>query len=134
MDLCEGHVGGISMQWDQRQLACAVFLFVLVTLLSVSANSQTISGTITGTVVDASGAAVPDASVTLTNDATQETRTDKSDTSGGVVFAAIHPGAYTVSVAKQGFETIRRTGLLLQTNQRLALGNIALTIGQTTQT
>ena len=89
---------------------------------------------ITGVVVDASGAAVPDAAITLTNDETQESRSDKSDNSGQFVFAALHPGTYSVGVAKQGFETVKRTGLLLQTNQRLALGTISLTIGQTTQT
>jgi hypothetical protein len=122
------------MSCNQASVGRYLLLFVVVMLFGSLTNAQTISGTITGTVVDSSGAAVPDAAVTLTNESTQETRTGKSDTSGEFVFAALQPGAYTVSVTKQGFETVRRTGLLLQTNQRLAVGSIALTIGQTTQT
>jgi hypothetical protein len=122
------------MQSNQRQSVRLLVLSVFVSLFSGAVRSQTISGTITGTVVDASGAAVPDTAVTLMNEATQETHTAKSDTSGEFVFVALHPGTYTVSMAKQGFESVRRTGLLLQTNQRLALGSIPLTIGQTTQT
>ena len=122
------------MSCNSSPVGRLLLLFVSLTLLGSLANAQTISGTITGTVVDSSAAAVPDAAVTLTNESTQETRNTKSDTSGEFVFAALQPGTYTVSVTKQGFETVRRTGLLLQTNQRLATGSIALTIGQTTQT
>jgi len=122
------------MFWRRYRLENFLFLFVLVALFSGQARSQTISGTITGTVVDASGAAIPDAAVTLVNEETQAARTAKTGGTGEFVFAALQPGTYTVSAEKQGFETVRHTGLLLQTNQRLALGNIALVIGQTSQT
>ncbi len=106
---------------------------VFLTFTSLLVRGQTISGTITGSVVDPSGAVVPGAQVTLASELTKETRRDASDSHGDFVFAAVQPGTYTVTVQKGGFETIRKTGLQLQTNQRLALDKIALTVGQTSQ-
>ena len=106
---------------------------VFLTFTSLLVRAQTISGTITGSVVDPSGAVVPDAQVTLASELTKETRRDTSDSHGDFVFAALQPGTYTVTVQKSGFETVRKTSLQLQTNQRLALDKIALTVGQTSQ-
>ncbi len=105
----------------------------LAFLFSLSVRAQTISGTITGSVVDPSGAVVPDAQIALTNDLTQEMRQDMTNAQGDFVFAALQPGSYSLVVQKDGFQTVRKTGLQLQTNQRLAVDKISLTVGQTSQ-
>lgn len=62
----------------QMILACVL---ASVVLLAVRLDSQSITGTISGTLVDSSGAVVPGAEVTLTNERTSETRnTATSDT------------------------------------------------------
>lgn len=101
--------------------------------LTLSVRAQTISGTISGSVVDESGAIIPDAQITVTNELTQESRKDTTNAQGQFVFPALQPGSYTVEVVKSGFDSVRRAGLQLQTNQRLSLGNVALTIGHTSQ-
>lgn len=103
---------------------------ILLALLSGEAIAQTTSGTITGTVTDQSGAVVPGAKITLTDEATHDSREVTGSDSGEFVFAAVRPSTYTVTVEKSGFQLFRQTGVQLATSQRLALGTIRLTVGQ----
>jgi len=95
--------------------------------------AQMITGEISGTVQDSSGAVIPDASVTLTNEGTATSRVTSSAASGEFVFSAVRPGTYSVKVEKVGFKTYERTGVVLAANDRIALGNIALAVGQVTE-
>jgi Carboxypeptidase regulatory-like domain len=113
-----------------RVPSAVLIAFLLFTL---SVRAQTISGTISGSVVDQSGAVVPDARITAANELTNETRRDTTNAQGEFVFPALQPGSYTITVEKGGFEVVRKTGLQLQANQRLAVGNIPLTVGATSQ-
>jgi hypothetical protein len=84
----------------------AFFVSVLLLLvLSVSAlgQSQT-TGRIAGTVSDQNGAAVPGAEVTVTNNATGETRTIVADASGNYIVPLLPSGTYSVSVTAPGFK------------------------------
>ena len=65
------------------------------------ALAQTISGSITGTVVDSTGAVVPGVAVTLMNEATAVTRTSETNDSGVLVFDAVLVGKYTVRGEKR---------------------------------
>lgn len=102
-------------------------------LLVSNAPAQIQSGTITGTVVDASSASVPDTQVTVTNEATGAVRNETTNESGAFNFAGLPPGNYTVRVEKSGFRTVVQPGLVLTADQRLALGNVQLTVGQTNE-
>ncbi len=73
-------------------------LCILAAVLSVTVNAQTTSGTITGTVTDQSGAVVPGAKVTLTDEATKDKREATGSESGQFVFPALRPPPYTVPV------------------------------------
>lgn len=107
---------------------------VVVLLICGQAGAQTVSGTISGTVVDSTGAVIPSATVTLTNEATGTARSAESNPSGEFVFSAVPPATYTLKVEKTGFQTYERRGNVLTATQRLPLGNIQLSIGQVTQT
>jgi type 1 fimbria pilin len=63
------------------------------------------TGTVSGTVVDNSNQVVPGAGVTLTNEATGDTRTTTSGDRGVFSFRAVPPGSYTVKIELQGFRT-----------------------------
>lgn len=102
-------------------------------LLVANAPAQIVSGTITGTVVDTTGSLVPDSQVTVTNEATGAARNLTTTDSGVFIFPGLPVGAYSVRVQKAGFRPITRTGMTLTANERLALGNIELAIGQTTE-
>src|SRR5262245_15587016 len=97
-------------------------------LLTGYALAQTGSTEITGLVTDATGAAVPGASITITRIATSESRSAVTDSAGEYVFPLIEIGEYTVKCEKQGFKTRTLTGLVVQTAQKLR-ADLSLEIG-----
>ena len=108
-----------------------VLVALCVCLLASNAPAQIVSGTITGTVLDTSGAVVPDSRVTVTSEATGTARELTTTETGVFIFAGLPPGAYSVRVEKAGFRPVTRTGLVLSANDRLPIGNIELALGQT---
>ncbi len=113
---------------------CIWGLMLVAILVCGRAPAQVITGEITGTIVDTSGAVVPDATVSLVNEGTGAVRKDTTGNSGSFVFNAVPYGNYTVKVEKAGFRTLERTGNVLSAQQRLTLGNLELAVGQVTQT
>jgi hypothetical protein len=91
-------------------------------LSAMLAHSQTSTGQIVITVLDPSGAVVPNATVTLTGSETGElARTLTSDESGAVIAPLLRPGAYTIAVTASGFKRLERTGVILRVDDALAL-------------
>ena len=85
--------------------ACAVSLShccVATALLSTAASAQVLYGSITGTVTDASSAAVPNVTVTVTNQANGETRIVTTGGAGEYLIQNLEPGPYTVEVKPFG--------------------------------
>ena len=79
---------------------------VAVTITSPTAHSQSnISGDISGTVTDASGAALPNAKITITSEARGEVKTVTSDSVGNFRVPLLSPGSYKLSVTADGFNT-----------------------------
>jgi hypothetical protein len=78
--------------------------FALVLMLSTAfalltpAHGQVLYGSITGAVTDASNAAIPNATVTATNEANGETRSVSTNSSGEFLIRNLEPGPYTVEV------------------------------------
>jgi len=68
------------------------------------------TGNIQGTITDPAGAVIPNASITLTEAATQGQHTTVSDTSGVYVFSNMVPATYSLSVTAPGFEGYTSTG------------------------
>jgi hypothetical protein len=90
-------------------------------------------GQITGEVRDPSGALVPNASVTVTNTATNVARSTETNSAGLYSFPDLSPGVYDVKVAMAGFATVVRMGIELQV-QQVARIDFALIVGQAQQT
>src|SRR5690348_1657208 len=108
---------------------------IAVVLLSISfISAQTTSGDISGRVVDPSGAAIPNAQVTLTNQLTSQKVTTNSDRSGNFVFASIQPGTFSITVTAAGFKQLDKRDLHLTASERLSAGTMQLEIGAATQT
>jgi hypothetical protein len=91
-------------------------------------------GTITGTVTDPSGAVVPEAKVTLTENDTGLVLQSVANKGGVYVFSPVKIGNYTVTASAPGFSTASLPGLVLNLNQRLSAdvklqaGNVAQTV------
>ena len=111
-----------------------VFLTILALSFDATVRAQIDTGAIVGTVRDASGAAVPNASVVLTNTATQEKQRSLTNASGEYQFTALRPGAYSVQVSAQGFASQVRNDIEIHVQSRpsvdfnLAIGSINETV------
>ncbi len=97
-------------------------------LTGAMAFAQLQAGRIVGQVFDPQHAAVPGATVTVTNSATNESVVVKSDASGNYVVTPLNPGIYSVSVGAQGFETLVRSGVELTVGQAAEV-DLSLRIG-----
>jgi hypothetical protein len=95
--------------------------------------AQTPTGEITGNVTDASGAAVTDATITLTNTDTNAVRTAKSNTAGIYDFTSLPTGNYTLRAEMQGFAAEVHSGIVLQVGQ-VARFDIGLKVGNVSET
>lgn len=91
--------------------------------------AQTTSGSVSGTAVDASHASVANAPVTLTEQDKKFTLNAKSDEAGRFVFANVPPGKYRLDIQVPGFKEFSQTGIVLDANDRLALGEIVMQVG-----
>jgi hypothetical protein len=75
-----------------RYLLAAFLISILASGLGIGAWGQYTTGTITGTVTDSTGAALPNATVLLKSQDTSETRTYKTGPAGDYVFPRLGPG------------------------------------------
>lgn len=107
-----------------RSVTCVLFVSMMVSL----AVSQEFRGSISGRVTEASGAAVPGATVTVTNLATNTSTT--ATTNEGGVYTAIYlnPGRYAVAVEAKGFKKVVRQGIEVRVGDRLEL-DLSLEVG-----
>src|SRR5260370_2286 len=108
------------------------FFVVGLVISSSIASAQTL-GSITGEVRDPSGAVMPSASVTVSNTATNASRSTATNNAGIYVFPDLVPGTYQVRVQAAGFEPQVKTNVVLQVQQSARL-DFALAVGQATQT
>ena len=89
-----------------RNKFAAVLLTVPVALLStLFAGAQTFRGTLSGTVLDQSGAAIPNATLQLFNPATNDTLNGKANANGDFNFPELTVGTYKLTVSSGGFST-----------------------------
>jgi hypothetical protein len=110
---------------------CFAFIAMLL-VLAPGAWAQD-NATITGNVADSTGALIPNATISLTNPATNKTRTTASNSAGTFGFANVGVGTYTLSASAAGFQRFSRTGIVVNVAQTLE-ENIALTVGSQGQT
>ena len=95
------------------------------------AEAQNITGTILGTVVDGTNAAVPAVQVAVTNKDTGQVTRVQSNQLGYYEAPQLRPGAYSVQVATEGFKTLVREGVQVQVESRIRL-DFTLEVGDAT--
>jgi hypothetical protein len=105
-----------------------LLLVALVLSLCIPSFGQSENATVSGTITDPSGAAVPDADVKLTNVLTGITATTKSNDSGLYVFPAVHPSQYRMTVEKPGFRQVVLTDMTVNVQDTLSR-NFKLQLG-----
>lgn len=110
-----------------------LFLF-LIACLATRLGAQGLTGQISGTIADPSGAGVPNATISFRNMATAQVRQINSDATGAFIVTELLPGTYNLKVAASGFTTFEQTGIVLTATERLVLRTISLRIGDLAQT
>ena len=100
-------------------LICAfvVGFLLVISMSSAFAQSQALNGQIEGTVLDQTGAAVPNAAITITNIETGATRTLTTDDSGVYRFPLLPLGTYRLTAEAANFKKLVREGITLATGQ-----------------
>ena len=104
----------------------------LFLLLCLPSAAQTGLGKITGTIVDASGLAVPDAEITAIHTGTGEVRKTASNQSGVYVLSPLPLGVYRLETRKDGFKAVSRGGVRIDVNSVVTI-DLALEVGSVTE-
>jgi len=111
------------------------FVALLVVTVTALAFGQAQTGTVSGTVVDETGAVIPGAQVTLTNVETGVTREMATNEQGYFYFDRVSPGLeYRVTITAQGFKKREMTGLDVRVAKNTDVGSQKLEIGAVADT
>src|SRR5262245_15591135 len=119
--------------WMAMALACTIWA------LPGPAAAQALYGTLTGTISDVQGAAVPGATVTIKNESTGLEMTAVTDANGTYTIRNIAGGTYTLTASLQGFKEFVQTAIpiivggIARINGRLEVGGLNETITVTTE-
>jgi Carboxypeptidase regulatory-like domain len=108
-----------------------LLMFGLLGAFAVQALAQ--EATIVGTVTDPSGAAVPNAAITITNVDTARVTSIKTNEAGQYIAPELHIGSYTVHAEATGFKSADQTGVVLAVGDRTRI-DFKLELGTTRQT
>jgi len=110
----------------------SAYAALLLSVLSTQSFAQQVA-TISGVLADPSGAGVPNANLTLTDQATAVVvGTEKSDANGNFTFQAVPtPGTYTIGVQVSGFARLEQRDIVVTQGERRSTGTLALVLGST---
>lgn len=106
-------------------------LLFLLLLAGATGYSQIVNASLSGTVTDPSGAVIPSAKLSATNQATEITYTAVSDPSGNYRILTLPPGEYSLKAEKSGFKTAVTRNIILTVAENAQV-NVNLEVGTTT--
>ena len=118
-------------RWGFRVSIC-IFCALVVAAVPPTSRAQDVTASIIGSVQDASGAAVREATITVISRDTGATRTVTTDDSGNYRVLSLPLGPQELKAEKQGFKTVVRTGVSLEVGQE-AVVNFRLELGELVQ-
>ena len=114
-----------------RLNACR-FVLVLLVFCATPAYAQFDTASVVGTVRDASGAAMPDATVTLTNAETGVSATRTTNGEGVYEFATVRPGTFVITAEKTGFAVALIADVRVQVGARQRI-DLQMAVGQVSE-
>jgi len=115
-----------STRWVLSALVLA-----LLASAPVQVAAQIITGSLTGVVMDPSGAVIPAARVVMTNDASGDVRRTNSNADGYFTISGVMPGSYTILVEADGFNTSKYEKVTFTAGDRRTLGSVTLSVAAT---
>ena len=111
-----------------QSLWLAVFLSLLIAAFSILSAQTAGTGALAGTVTDASGAVIPNVTVTATSIDTGQVRTGMTEANGSYRFSLLPPGNYKVSFSASGFKSVDVPSVAIAVTETPVL-NRALEVG-----
>jgi hypothetical protein len=122
---------------ESRNKVSSIFLLVLGALvlsmlISLPVSAQVVGATLSGTVTDAQGAAIPNAKISIKNTSTGVTRDITTNESGAYNAPNLLPGSYEVTVSAAGFSTHVQSGIQLTVGAQQGL-NVTMAVGEMMQ-
>ena len=127
IDTCNVHS---SHQFHGR---FALILLALALEIPVPAHAQLAGGTISGTISDPTGAAIPNAQITVVNTETNEVHDVTASQNGLYRAPNLTPGKYQIKVAAQGFNSLLQSNVVVSVGFEVIV-NLQLQLGSTQQT
>jgi hypothetical protein len=106
---------------------------IFLAILSSATLAQEFRGQVSGRITEASGASIPNATVTVTNTATNTASTTTTSETGEYTVLYLTPGRYTLSVEANGFKKAQRSDFEVRVGDKLEL-NLQLEVGAVTDT
>lgn len=106
--------------------------FMLIFTNNIQVLGQSATGSITGQILDQTGAVVPNAKIALTNSATNQTRTVTSNQDGYYSILLVPPATYRLTATSAGFSTFTQENIILDVGLALKI-NASLSVGETSQ-
>ncbi len=117
----------------KRSLLRCKGLVLMLWLAGLALHAQVPSAVLTGIVIDATGAVVPNVTVTATNTGTNLSRSAITDESGTFRIAPLNPGPYRLDAEASGFKKATVSDVVLEVGQQARI-NVELQVGDVTQT
>src|SRR5262245_53387713 len=117
---------------SRSTLGKSAILALVLTAASLSLLAQGFYGSILGVVSDASGAAMPGASVTLLNIGTGDRRTASTGADGTYRFVNLVPGNYRVEIEQSGFKRYTRDQIAVNVDAAVRV-DVGMQLGDVTQ-
>src|SRR5260370_10544550 len=117
-----------------KTLGCLVGLLICLLATLPAVYGQSVTGQISGVVVDPAGSVVPGADVQLIPDLSQTIRKFTTESNGSFFFTGLVPGTYSLKVARAGFKGFDSKGITVAPQERLDLHEIHLQVGDVSRT
>src|SRR5579863_7448186 len=116
------------MRCSNRFLVGIAFTAMLAALSAVDLPAQSIYGTLTGIVSDASGAVLPKANLKLRDENSGSMRDSVTNAEGFFTFVSLPPGSYQLTVETPGFETYKQTNINVLGGDKMNV-NVVMKVG-----
>jgi hypothetical protein len=114
-----------------RTIAVGMTLMLMLLFATTASKAQSNSATLTGTVLDKTGAVIPQAKIAVTEEASGVVRTTASDDHGFFSLVGIPADVYDVEVSAPGFNSLVRKGVAVHISDQIELKGITLTVAGT---
>src|SRR5438270_3970525 len=122
--------GGLTMRVDRFSSFFTAFSFIFCLMAAICASGQaSYTAQIRGVVKDASGAMVPQATITITNNGTGVRNTGHTDHNGMYTLTGLRPAVYTIRAEGPGFRATEQKNVVLQVDQQTTIDFVLHPLG-----